>query len=54
MDPTTYRVAKKNDDLFGFLPKVNASRPQATIGLVKLSELMPTQNAVGMDEVNAK
>ena len=47
-------MAKKNDDLFGFLPKIDANSPQGTIGRLKLSDLKPTQNAVGMDEVNAK
>jgi hypothetical protein len=47
-------MAKKNDDLFGFLPKCDAKSLQGTLGRLKLSELKPTQNAVGMDEVNAK
>jgi len=47
-------MAKKNDDLFGFLPKIDANSPQGTIGRLKLSDLKPTQNAVGMDEVHAK
>jgi len=47
-------MAKKNDDLFGYLPKIDANSPQGTVGRCKLSDLMPTQNAVGMDEVNTK
>ena len=47
-------MAKKNDALFDFLPKCDAQSPQGTLGRIKLSELKPTQNAVGMDEVNAK
>jgi hypothetical protein len=47
-------MAKKNDNLFGFLPKCDTRSPRDTIGRLKLSELRPTQNAVGMDEVNTK
>lgn len=47
-------MAKKNNELFGFLPKVDAQTPQSVLGRLKLGELKPTQNAVGMDEVNAK
>ena len=47
-------MVKKNEEMFGFLPKVDANSPQGTIGRLKLSDLKPTQNAVGMDEVNAK
>ncbi|MBP6582069.1 MAG: ParB/Srx family N-terminal domain-containing protein [Chromatiaceae bacterium] len=47
-------MAKKNDDLFRFLPKIDAQSPQGVLGRLKLGELKPTQNAVGMDEVNAK
>jgi hypothetical protein len=47
-------MAKKNEDLFGFFPRIDENSPQGTVGRLKLSELMPTQNAVGMDEVNAK
>ena len=42
-------MAKKNEDLFGFLPKIDGNSPQGTIGRLKLSDLKPTQNAVGMD-----
>ena len=47
-------MAKKNDDVCGFLPKIDAQSPQGMLGRLKLSELMPTQNVVGMDEVNEK
>ncbi|HRD91840.1 MAG TPA: ParB/Srx family N-terminal domain-containing protein [Accumulibacter sp.] len=47
-------MANKSDDVCGFLPKIDAHSPQGTLGRLKLSQLMPTQNAVGMDEVNEK
>ena len=47
-------MTKKNSDLFDFLPRIDAQSPQGSLGRIKLSELKPTQNAVGMDEVNAK
>lgn len=47
-------MTKKNDEVCGFLPKIDAHSPQGTLGRLKLSNLKPTQNAVGMDEVNAK
>ncbi len=47
-------MTKKNDELFDFLPKIDAGSPQGSLGRLKLSDLLPTQNAVGMDEVNAK
>lgn len=47
-------MAKKDNDLFDFLPECNAQSAQGTLGRIKLSQLKPTQNAVGMDEVNAK
>jgi hypothetical protein len=47
-------MAKNNDDVCGFLPRIEANSPQGTLGRLKLSELRPTQNGVGMDEVNAK
>jgi hypothetical protein len=37
-----------------FSPRIDAQSPQGTLGRLKLSDLKPTQNAVGMDEVNAK
>lgn len=45
---------KKQKDLFKFLPKINAQSPQGMLGRLQLSDLMPTQNAVGMDEVVEK
>jgi hypothetical protein len=47
-------MAKKNDELFRFLPTIDAQSSQGTLGRLKLRDLKPTQNAVGMDEVNAK
>jgi len=47
-------MAKKNDEVCAFLPKIDSQSPQGTLGRLKLSQLMPTQNAVGMDEVNVK
>lgn len=47
-------MAKKNDSVCSFLPRIVAQSPEGTLGRLNLSELMPTQNAVGMDEVNAK
>ena len=47
-------MANKTDNVCGFLPEIKADSPQGTIGHLKLSELRPTQNAVGMDEVVAK
>ena len=47
-------MAKKSDEVCGFLPKIDAQSPQGTLGRLKLSDLKPTQNAVGMDEVNVK
>ena len=44
-------MAKKSDEVCGFLPKIDAQSPQGTLGRLKLSDLKPTQNAVGMDEV---
>lgn len=45
---------KNSDDVCGFLPKITEKSPQGTLGRLKLSDLKPTQNGVGMDEVNAK
>lgn len=47
-------MANKNDNVCGFLAEIKADSPQGTVGRLKLSKLCPTQNAVGMDEVNAK
>lgn len=48
-------MGKNNDDdVCGFLPKIDDKSPQGTLGRLKLSQLRPTQNGVGMDEVNAK
>jgi len=47
-------MAKKNDEVCGFLPRITAQSPQGTLERLKLSDLKPTQNAVGMDEGNAK
>ena len=47
-------MPKKNDDLFDYLPECTAQTPQGIPARLKLSQLKPTQNAVGMDEVNAK
>ena len=44
----------KSDDLFEFLPECTAHTTQGVPSRVKLSQLKPTQNAVGMDEVNTK
>jgi len=40
--------------LFGYLPACDAATPQGTLATLELSRLRPTQNAVGMDEVNHK
>ena len=47
-------MASNNDDLFDFIPRCDAQTPQGSMGRLKLSDLKPTQNAVGMDEVNTK
>ncbi len=47
-------MAKKNDNLFGYLPKCDPNSPQGILGRLKLSDLKPTQNAVGMDKVKTK
>jgi len=36
------------------LPKLTAEMPQGTLCQVKVGELKPTQNAVGLDEINDK
>ena len=41
-------------NLFDHLPQLGGSTPQGTVARVKVGHLRPTQNAVGMDEVNAK
>ncbi|MFZ2013995.1 MAG: ParB/Srx family N-terminal domain-containing protein [Nocardioides sp.] len=41
-------------DLFGHLPRLTADTGQGTVAAVRVGELRPTQNAVGMDEVTAK
>ncbi|HXK55317.1 MAG TPA: ParB/Srx family N-terminal domain-containing protein [Gammaproteobacteria bacterium] len=47
-------MAKNSNDIFDYLPKCESSTPQGTQARLKLSQLRPTQNAVGMDEVNVK
>ena len=47
-------MSKKSDELFDYLPECDAKAPQGTQARLKLSQLKPTQNAVGMDEVNTK
>lgn len=47
-------MPKKNDNVFDFLPKCDANTEQGIPSRLKLSQLKPTQNAVGMDEVNTK
>jgi hypothetical protein len=41
-------------DLFDHLPRLAATTPQGTVAVTAVSRLRPTQNAVGMDEVNDK
>ncbi|HTS96733.1 MAG TPA: ParB/Srx family N-terminal domain-containing protein [Streptosporangiaceae bacterium] len=45
---------KTRSDLFTHLPRCRADTPQGTVAVAKVSCLRPTQNAVGMDEVNDK
>lgn len=40
--------------VFDYLPAIEPTTSQGTIATAKLSQLRPTQNAVGMDEVNYK
>ena len=40
--------------LFTHLPRLEATTPQGTVAVVSVGHLRPTQNAVGMDEVNQK
>ena len=47
-------MPKKNECLFDFIPKCDADTVQGMPGRLMLSQLKPTQNAVGMDEVNVK
>lgn len=47
-------MAKNDEELKEFLPRCDQNSPQGTVARLKLSELHPTQNAVGMDEVNEK
>jgi hypothetical protein len=39
---------------FAYLPVCDPGTPQGTMATLKLSQLRPTQNAVGMDEINNK
>lgn len=41
-------------DLFAHLPRCTADTPQGTVAVTNVGSLRPTQNAVGMDEVNEK
>ena len=41
-------------DLFAYLPRCKADTPQGTMAVANVGRLRPTQNAVGMDEVNEK
>jgi hypothetical protein len=41
-------------DLFAHLPRCTADTPQGTLAVANVDRLHPTQNAVGMDEVNDK
>ena len=41
-------------DLFEHLPRLDATTPQGTVAVTGVSHLRPTENAVGMDEVNDK
>ena len=47
-------MSKKTNDIFDYLPKCAPDTAQGTQARLKLSQLKPTQNAVGMDEVNTK
>jgi len=47
-------MSKNSKKLFGSFSVCNKHSQQGTFGLLMLSQLKPTQNAVGMDEVNAK
>jgi len=47
-------MSNKDNKLFDYIPKCDSSTPQGTLARLKLSQLRPTQNAVGMDEVNVK
>jgi hypothetical protein len=41
-------------NLFEHLPQLDATTPQGTVAHTAVTHLRPTQNAVGMDEVNEK
>jgi hypothetical protein len=41
-------------DLFTHLPRCADRTPQGTVAVTNVGHLRPTQNAVGMDEVNDK
>lgn len=43
-----------DQQLFSYLPVCDPKTPQGTMATLKISQLRPTQNAVGMDEVNNK
>jgi hypothetical protein len=47
-------MSKNVNNIFDFLPKCDKNTPPGTYARLKLSQLKPTQNAVGMDEVNVK
>lgn len=47
-------MSKNTNDIFDYLPKCEPNTSQGTMARLKLSQLRPTQNAVGMDEVNTK
>lgn len=47
-------MSKKTNNIFDYIPKCDTNTPQGTLARLKLSQLRPTQNAVGMDEVNTK
>ena len=42
------------ESLFDHLPKCGPDTPQGTVARIRVGHLRPTQNAVGMDEVNTK
>ena len=47
-------MSKRIDKLFRQFSACDTKSPQSTLGHLMLSQLKPTQNAVGMDEVHAK
>lgn len=47
-------MSTKSNNIVDFLPECDKNSPPGNYARLKLSQLRPTQNAVGMDEVNTK